>query len=146
MAKESQKNPHLFFFEMDRAIHTQVIEKLEASPQLSLSETAAPSLKGVYVLYRKSKLVYAGKALHTTLRRRLAEHTVKIRGRRNIALAEMRCRFLTIESDWFVRAAEEALIVTYRPVWNASGFGSHIPGRGRPGIRVCRWDQEFPAK
>jgi len=146
MAEESKWDKHLFVFEMDRAIRSQVIEKLEASPRLVLSENVAPPLKGVYTLYRKSKLVYAGKAMHTTLRRRLAEHTMKIKGRRNITLKEMSCRFLTIESDWFVRAAEEALIVTYKPIWNASGFGSHVPGRGRPGIRVCKWDQEFPPR
>ena len=88
----------------------------------------------------------AGKALHTTLKRRLAEHTRKISGRRNIALKQMTCRFLTIESDWFVRAAEDALITSYKPLWNASGFGSHVPGRGRPGTRVSQWDQELPPK
>ena len=39
---------------------------------------------------------------------------------------------------------EHALIESYDPEWNASGFGSHVPGRGRPGIRVSRWDKEFP--
>jgi hypothetical protein len=76
MTEESKWRKHVFVFEMDRAIRTQVIEKLEASPQLGLSENVAPPLKGVYALYRKGKLVYAGKAMHTTLRRRLAEHTL----------------------------------------------------------------------
>lgn len=58
----------------------------------------------------------------------------------------MTCRFLTIDSDWFVRAAEDALITSYKPLWNASGLGSHVPGRGRPGTRVSQWDQEFPPK
>lgn len=139
-------DPHEFEFEIDRAIRTQVREKLEASPERRLSEDVAPAKKGVYVLYWKRKLVYAGKALHTTLKRRLAEHTRKIGGRRNIAVSQMTCRFLTIESDWFVRAAEDALITSYKPLWNASGFGSHVPGRGRPGTRVSQWDQEFPPK
>ena len=116
------------------------------SPKLPLSEDVAPAKKGVYVLYWKGKLVYAGKALHTTLKRRLAEHARKIAGRRNIAVSQMTCRFLTIESDWFVRAAEDALISTYKPLWNASGFGSHVPGRGRPGTRVGQWDRAFPSK
>ena len=139
-------DPHKFEFEIDRAIRTQVREKLEASPELPLSEDVAPAKKGVYVLYWKGKLVYAGKALHTTLRRRLAEHSRKIGGRKNISVNQMSCRFLTIESDWFVRAAEDALITTYKPLWNASGFGSHLPGRGRPGTRVSQWDREFPLK
>ena len=139
-------DPHKFEFEIDRAIRTQVREKLEASPELPLSEGVAPAKKGAYVLYWKGKLVYAGKALRTTLKRRLAEHTRKIAGRRNIAVSQMTCRFLTIESDWFVRAAEDALISSYKPLWNASGFGSHVPGRGRPGTRVSQWDREFPPK
>ena len=137
---------HKFEFEIDRAIRTQVREKLEASPELRLSEDVASARKGVYALYWKGKLVYAGKALHTTLKRRLAEHARKIAGRRNIAVSQMTCRFLTIESDWFVRAAEDALISTYKPLWNASGFGSHVPGRGRPGTRVGQWDRAFPSK
>ncbi len=81
-----------------------------------------------------------------TLKRRLAEHTRKIAGRKNITVRRMTCRFLTIDSDWFVRAAEDALITSYKPLWNASGFGSHVPGRGRPGTRLSQWDQEFPPK
>ena len=98
------------------------------------------------MLYWKGKLVYAGKALNTTLKRRLAEHARKVAGRRKIRLGQMTCRFLTIESDWFVRAAEDALITSYRPLWNLSGFGSHVPGRGRPGIEVSQWDKDFPPR
>jgi len=137
---------HKFVFEIDRAIRTQVIEKLEASPKHSLSEDVAPPEKGVYVLYWKNKLVYAGKALNTTLKRRLAEHTRKVASRKNISLDQLSCRFLVIESDWFVRAAEDALIVGYNPLWNKSGFGSHVPGRGRPGIKQPKWDKEYPPK
>ncbi|HWF62733.1 MAG TPA: Eco29kI family restriction endonuclease [Nitrospira sp.] len=139
-------DPHHFFFEIDRAIRTQVVEKLEASPELELTESVAPQLKGVYALYRKGQLVYAGKALHTTLRRRLAEHARKIAGRDNVSLDEITCRFLTIDSDWFVRAAEDALITNYKPLWNLSGFGSHVPGKGRPGIRMSKWDKDFPLR
>jgi hypothetical protein len=139
-------DPHEFVFEIDRAIRTQVIEKLQATPEIALTEDVAPQQKGVYVLYWKGNLVYAGKALKTTLRRRLAEHARKIASRRNIALEQMTCRFLTIESDWFVRAAEDALITGFNPLWNLSGFGSHVPGRGRPGTRMSRWDREFPER
>ena len=135
---------HRFFFEFDKAFTHQLIEKFEASPAHPLTEDVAPPEKGVYALYRRKRLMYAGKALDTTLKRRLAEHARKISGRRNIELAEMTCRFLIIDSDWFVRAGEHALIESYDPEWNASGFGSHVPGRGRPGIRVSRWDKEFP--
>jgi hypothetical protein len=88
-----EKNPHGFVFEIDLAIRTQVIQKLEASPELKLSRDVAP-----------------GKALLTTLRKRLNEHFDKIAGRKSISVGQMTCRFLTIESEWFVRAAEDALI------------------------------------
>lgn len=58
----------------------------------------------------------------------------------------MTCRYLEIKSDWFVRAAEDALITNYNPECNASGFGSHTPGRGGPGIRVSSFDTSFPPR
>lgn len=70
----AEHDPHEFVFEIDLAIRTQVISKLEASPQLPLTESVAPARKGVYALYWKGELVYAGKALHSTLKRRLGEH------------------------------------------------------------------------
>ena len=69
---------HAFFFKFDKAFTHQLIQKFEVSPSHPLSEDVAPPTKGVYALYRKGKIVYAGKALDTTLKRRLAEHTRKI--------------------------------------------------------------------
>ncbi len=135
---------HHFEFEFDKAYNHQLIDKFEASPEHPLSEDVASPGTGVYALYRKGILVYAGKALLTTLKRRLAEHTRKIRGRQNIDLKEITCRFLVIDGSWFVRAAEDAIINHYKPEWNLSGFGRHDPGKGRPGIRACKWDVEFP--
>jgi hypothetical protein len=137
---------HNFFFEFDKAFTTQLIQKFEVSPAHPLTEEIAPPEKGVYALYWKGKIVYAGKALQTTLRRRLGEHARKIAGRKNISLGQVACKFLIIESDWFVRAGEHALIESYDPQWNLSGFGSHVPGRGRPGIRRSKWDTEFPPR
>lgn len=137
---------HDFFFEFDKAFNHQLIEKFEASPEHPLTPDVAPPLTGVYALYHERQLVYAGKALNTTLARRLTEHYRKIAGRRNIIVADVSCRFLIIDGDWFVRAAEDALIQYYQPLWQKSGFGSHVPGRGRPGIRVSKWDQEYPPK
>lgn len=137
---------HGFIFEFDKAYNHQLIEKFEASPEHALAPEVAPPLRGVYALYYKGKLVYAGKALNTTLGRRLGEHYRKLISRQNIDQAEVSCRFLTIEGDWFVRAAEDALIQYYSPAWQSSGFGSHVPGRGRPGIRTSRWDTEYPPK
>ncbi len=137
---------HEFVFEFDKAYNHQLIEKFEASPEHLLTPAVAPPLKGVYAIYYRGALVYAGKALNTTLARRLLEHHRKIAGRQNIEVADVSCRFLTIAGDWFVRAAEDALIQHYRPDWQSSGFGSHVPGRGRPGIRSSRWDNDYPLR
>ena len=59
----------------------------------------------------------------------------------------MTCRSLTFESEWWVFAAEFALMAHYRPEWNESGFGSKVPGVGRPGThRVSRWNELFPKR
>ncbi len=137
---------HHFIFEFDKAYNQQLIQKFEASPEHPLTPDVAPPLKGVYALYHKGELVYAGKALLTTLGRRMVEHYRKITGRQNIDVPDVTCRFLTIDGDWFVRAAEDALIEYYQPLWQKSGFGSHVPGRGRPGIRISEWDRQYPPK
>lgn len=116
-------NKHRFIFEFDRAYTDQLIKKIEASPEHPLHLDVATPEKGVYVLYRRGTIVYAGKALQTTLRRRLNEHRIKLSGRKNISLKQMTCRFLIIDNDWFIRAGEYALIVSYKPEWNATGFG-----------------------
>jgi Eco29kI-like restriction endonuclease len=146
-------SPHYFDFDLDRGIREQVVEKLEGSPLLSLSKEVGPASSGIYALYFKRKLVYIGKASkgttksRRTLRARLAEHSSKIKGRRNISLSEMKCRYLTFASEWWVFAAEFALITHYDPEWNGSGFGSKIEGVGRPGTdRVSRWNERFPKK
>jgi hypothetical protein len=144
---------HHFDFDLDRAISAQVVEKLEASPLLSLVTGVGPAESGIYALYFKGELVYIGKASKgttkskRTLRGRLNEHVGKISGRQKITLKQMQCRFLTFNSEWWVFAAEFALMVHYEPEWNTSGFGSKTPGKGRPGTdRVSRWDDRFPPK
>jgi len=137
---------HEFVFEFDKAYNHQLLEKFEASPEHALAEDVAPREKGVYALYHSGELVYAGKALQTKLSRRLAEHYRKIVSRLNIGVGDVTCRYLVIRGDWFVRAAEDALIQNYQPAWQTSGFGSHVPGVGRPGIRTSRWDQDYPPR
>lgn len=146
-------NPHHFIFNLDRGIRDQVVEKLESSPLLDLTENVGPPDSGIYALYFKGDLVYIGKvskgttSSKRTLRVRLGEHRRKIEGRRNISLSDMKCRYLTLDSEWWVFAAEFALITHYAPQWNASGFGSKPPGVGRPGTkRVSSWNSKFPNK
>lgn len=145
------EDPHHFDFDLDRGIRMQVVEKLEASPLLALTKGTGPSASGVYALYFKDKLVYIGKASKgttkskRTLRGRLSEHVSKIGGRERITVGDMKCRYLTFNSEWWVFAAEFALMTHYRPEWNESGFGSKVPGVGRPGThRVSRWNELFP--
>ena len=147
------ENPHHFDFDLDRGIRAQVVAKLEASPLLDLSKNIGPQDSGIYALYFKDKLVYIGKASKgttkskRTLRARLNEHVGKISERKNISLSKMNCRYLIFDSEWWVFAAEFALMVHYQPEWNASGFGSKVPGVGRPGThRVSRWNELFPKK
>lgn len=147
------RDPHHFEFDLDKAIRTQAVEQLEASPLLHLSKNAGPKESGIYALYFKGKLVYIGKASKETtksgrtLRARLNEHVSKISARQNIALEDIKCRYLTFDSEWWVFAAEFALTTYYRPEWNLSGFGSKVPGVGRPGTsRVSRWNMLFPKK
>jgi Eco29kI-like restriction endonuclease len=150
---EASNDPHHFDFDLDRGIRIQVVEKLEASPFVPLTKNAGPQTSGIYALYFKNRLVYIGKASKgttrskRTLRARLAEHAAKISGRQNISLEDMKCRYLTFVSEWWVFAAEFALMVHYRPEWNESGFGSKVPGKGRLGThRVSRWNGLFPKK
>ena len=112
-----------------------------------------PQASGIYALYFNGDLVYIGKASRgttkskRTLRARLDEHVSKIMGRQNISLSDMKCRYLTFESEWWVFAAEFALMAHYRPEWNESGFGSKVPGVGRPGTsRISKWNAKFPAR
>ena len=150
---EDTDDPHYFDFDLDRGIRSQVVEKLDASPLLRLTKGVGPAKSGIYALYFKGKLVYVGKASKETtkskrtLRGRLNEHVSKIGGRQNISLAQMQCRYLTFSSEWWVFAAEFALMTHYQPEWNTSGFGSKVPGAGRPGTdRVSRWNELYPPK
>ena len=61
---------HNFFFEFDKTFTTQLIEKFEPSPAHPLTVDVASPEKGVYALYWKGQIVYAGKVLGTMLRRR----------------------------------------------------------------------------
>jgi len=149
----TERDAHHFDFNLDRGIRAQVVEKLEASPLLPLKKGVGPLASGIYALYYNRKLVYIGKVSkdmtksRRTLRARLGEHVAKISGRKNIALSDMHCRYLTFASEWWVFAAEFALIVNYSPEWNGSGYGSKVPGVGRPGTdRISSWNARFPPK
>jgi hypothetical protein len=135
---EATDDPHYFEFDLDRGIREQVVEKLESSPSLALTRGVGPLASGIYALYYKGKLVYIGKAskettkAKRTLRARLSEHAAKISGSQNITLGDMKCRYLTFDSEWWVLAAEIALTTRYRPAWNESRVGGELPVPGVP--------------
>ncbi len=143
---------HRFTFNIALAYREQALDQFERSPMHPLLSHEAPELLGVYALYIENtakKPVYVGKATKITLARRLSEHARKIGGRRNIDVSEMWCRYLVIDTDgeeWVAASAESALINHYKPEWNKSGFGGHVPGSGRPGVRVSAWDAKYPPK
>ena len=152
-SKEQPNDPHFFRFDLDTAIRDQLVERLNGSPMHALRSGVGPTESGIYVLYFKGNLVYVGKASKETtkskrtLRKRLNEHVNKIKKRQNITLDDMSVRFVTFETEWWVFAAEYVLIAYFDPLWNYSGFGSKIPGRGRPGTeRVSSWNEMFPPK
>lgn len=150
---QSESDPHHFSFDLDDGIRAQLIQKLEASPALNLERGVGPTESGIYALYYRGELVYVGKASKETtkskrtLRARLNEHVRKIASRQNISFDDIQCRYLTFDSEWWLFAAEYALIIHYEPQWNYSGFGSKTPGAGRPGTGlVGRWDEQFPVR
>jgi len=144
---------HHFNFDLDKGIRDQLVPRLEASPLLPLVPGVGPTESGVYALYLKRKLVYIGKASKETtksgrtLRDRLNEHVTKLKSRDKLDISDIRCRFLTFESEWWVFASEFALITHYKPEWNGSGYGSKTPGRGRPGTaRISKFDTLYPKR
>lgn len=60
------EDPHAFHFDLDEAIRDQVVKKLNASPECSLSKNVGPKESGIYVLYFGGELVYVGKASKET--------------------------------------------------------------------------------
>jgi hypothetical protein len=123
-------------------------ERFEETPTLGFPPApAGPTETGIYGLYVSGRLVYIGKATGKShLRKRFLEHKNKIEGRKNISLSQMQCRFLVIAEEW-VHYAEHHLIGHYEPEWNGSGFGSHVPGAGRPGVAgPPTWDQKYPPR
>jgi len=143
---------HRFAFNIALAYREQAVQQFEASPVHRLTDTGAPDELGVYALYLnkggRGAPVYVGKATHIKLARRLAEHAKKIAGRRNIDVEHVWCRYLVIGGDeqWVSSSAESHLITHYQPKWNRSGFGGHVPGGGRPGVRAVPWDTWYPPK
>ncbi len=136
---------------MARAYRAQAVAQFEASPIHPLTAHGAPASVGIYALYEnvKEPPVYIGVAAGVKLRARLSRHERKISGATKIDVTSIWCRYLVIDEEgeeWIASAAEAHLIKHYEPKWNKSGFGSNVPGAGRPGIHAVQWDEWYPPR
>ena len=126
-----------FDFDLAGALAEQLIAAFE-DLDLGLLTTEnlgeVPEEQGLYQLHFTGTLVYVGKA-DKSLRSRLADHLWKISGRRNIDVAQVQFRCLTVPNTWTPYAPESMLISAYTDQglcsWNGNGFGPHDPGRNR---------------
>lgn len=135
----------LFDFNLGRAVESQLLERLNECPELSLATQLSDLIDGcgVYVLMYNKVVVYVGKASRVGLRRRLTQHLTKLQNH-GFDANLFTYRVLYIGEGWLVGGAEEILIVNFCPLWNGTGFGNHPVGRGRPGIRPSKWETMVP--
>jgi Eco29kI-like restriction endonuclease len=144
---------HTFHFDLDRAIGEQLIESLEASHKHPLDDARAPREQGIYAIYRHGDRhpLYVGKTGVAIIRKAGARTDIRGRLRQHVrTLAEpalfrdrsFDVRYLVIPERWRIVQAETVLVSKYRPPLNGTGFGSHVPGVGRPGThRKSLWKQ-----
>ncbi|MBO9325413.1 MAG: Eco29kI family restriction endonuclease [Roseiflexus sp.] len=80
-------------------------------------------------------------------RRFLREHALSIEQAEDLNLTDFRCRYLVVDDIW-IPLAETLLIEMYQPVWNTivSGFGNHVPGKGRHRQQRSAWDTLHPGR
>lgn len=92
--------------------------------------------------------VSAGYPMHDRLR----QHEDSIRHAENLRIEDFWCRFILVNQVW-VGLGEQMMIGYHAPIWNnpINGFGSKVPGVGRPGKegRITgrsRWDTLHPGR
>jgi hypothetical protein len=110
---------------------------------------------GVYCLYYAGRAhplyngltndipLYIGKAVSkaSQLDARLREHKKSINQAKDLNLEDFYYKLIEINEEW-VAGCESLLISHFRPLWNTvlTGFGNHVPGKGRPHQRKSLWD------
>ena len=126
----------------------------EFPPYRALSEANADG--------RFTKPIYVGKAIPqggrkgglgkdsskgTALRSRLRAHARSIAETTTINVAEFHVRYLVVDDVW-IPLGENALIETFKPLWNQvlDGFGNNIAGVGREGQVKSPWDTLHPGR
>lgn len=130
-----------FRLSITEALKEQLAAAIATCTPAPLDRSALANLRssgGVYELYLRGARVYVGKA-DRNLPDRLENHHWKIRGRRNIDVAEVTFVCAYVLEDLAATAPEELLIKKYAAsagLWNTNGFGNKDPGRQRDTSRV----------
>jgi len=83
----------------------------------------------------------------SAIRRRLAQHSSSIAETTNLDLADFYVRWLIVDDIW-IPLGENALIETFKPLWNRAldGFGNNPAGAGREGQVKSPWDTLHPGR
>jgi hypothetical protein len=143
-----------FDLDIPLAVREQLDDKfgtLQADPLTQQAISLLPKGKGVYELFYKGVLVYAGKS-EKGLRNRLLNHCEKIGGRQNIKATDVSFKCLYLGPNWITFAAEDALAAMYNQQglceWNGAGFGPKDPGKNRDEttLKADHWDLKFPIR
>jgi hypothetical protein len=145
--RDPDDEPYVFRFEVGPAILIQLLEKLRRLEVRPLIESLNAKHPGFYQLFVKEEPRYIGKTSRP-IGSRLAEHAKKIRGRENLNLTDVGCKYAYVEDPSLVDVAEGALINFFgahgAAEWNRSGFGSKVTGYNRGKQSGSDWDTLYP--
>jgi hypothetical protein len=96
---------------------------------------------------RKGGLISDASASGRALADRLRNHAQSIKETDNLDPSDFSVRYLIVEDIW-IPLGENALIETFKPVWNIAldGFGNKTPGRRRMTQYKSPWDIVHPGR
>jgi hypothetical protein len=96
---------------------------------------------------RKGGLTTDASATGRALADRLRNHAQSIEEAENLDLAHFTVRYLIVEDIW-IPLGENALIETFKPLWNIAldGFGNKTPGARRMTQFKSPWDIVHPGR
>jgi len=147
-------------------------------PPMKLGEVPEIKGAGIYVIYyngafpsyqpivlspdHPTQPIYVGKAIPkggrkggltkdsakgTALRDRLRQHASSIKETSNLEIDAFSFRHLVVEDIW-IPLGENALIESFKPVWNGAldGFGNKDPGKRRSKQFKSPWDVLHPGR
>jgi len=143
-----------FELSITKALTDQLAAQLAALTPAPLTPANLALLRpeqGIYQLYERGSLVYIG-STSRTLPERLRQHLIKLSGRENVSLADIKFICLYVREDMTVLAPEVSLIASAKVAgaapWNFNGFGNKDPGRNRDGTRMdpAHFDRLYPRR